>query len=236
MEFIQLQDDYLSFRTQEAYKTLRTNIEFSRANVHTVAVTSCTPNEGKSEVSFELAKSFAQNNNRVLLIDADLRKSVMWEHFKAGRVRFGLSNYLVGGCSMSQCICRTDMAGFYMIFSGPVVMTPSELLGGERFCQLLKDAGKYYKYVIVDTPPLGSVIDSAIVGKQCDGTVLVISSGAVSYRFAQNVKRQLDQADCHVLGCVLNKVDMSGSGAYGRYYGKYYGKYYGDYGNEEEDA
>ena len=96
-----------------------------------------------------------------------------------------------------------------------------------------------FDYIIIDTPPLGSVIDAAVVAKQCDGTILVIEDNAVSYRFAQRVKDQLDKAGAKMLGVVLNKVDLSGKGMYGhygsyygRYYGRYYGKYYGNYGED----
>ena len=165
MQDIVLQDDNLAFRTREAYKTLRSNIEFSGCDVRIIAVTSCTPNEGKSEISFELARSFAQNNRQVLLIDADLRKSVMRQHFKSGRIDYGLSNYLVGQCDLFDCICRTNENGFDMIFSGPATPNPSELLGSDVFSDLLTSAREYYDYIIIDTPPLGSVIDSAIIGK-----------------------------------------------------------------------
>lgn len=238
MQNIVLQDDNLSFRTKEAYKTLRSNIEFSGKDIRTVLITSCTPNEGKSEVVFELARSFAQNQNRVLMIDADLRKSVIRKHLKSGKVRYGLSNFLVGQCSMEDAICRTDDPCFDIILAGPVTPTPSELLNSDTFTQLLAQARENYDYVLVDSPPLGSVIDSAIIGKKCDGTILVVSSGTISYRFAQNVLDQLLKAGCRVLGCVLNKVNPDGgkgyySKYYGRYYGKYYGKHYGNYGEDK---
>ena len=89
-------------------------------------------------------------------------------------------------------------------------------------------------YVIVDTPPLGSVIDGAVVGAICDGTVLVVESGAISYKFAQNVKEQLDKVGCRILGCVLNKVNTKKNPYYGKYYGYYYGSYYG-YGQDGAD-
>ena len=226
MQQLYLYNDDLSFRTREAYKTLRSNIEFSGKNIRTITVTSCTPNEGKSEVSFELSRSFAQNQNHVLMIDADLRKSTMREHIRSGKVRYGLSNYLVGQCSMEDAICRTDEEGFDIMLAGPATPTPSELLNSDTFTELLKKAKEQYDYVIVDSPPLGSVIDSAIIGKKCDGTILVLSSGTISYRFAQTVQNQLVRAGCRVLGCVLNKVDMDGKkGYYGKYYGKYYEKY-----------
>lgn len=228
MQKLILRQDDLSFRTREAYKILRSNIEFSGRGVRVITITSCTPNEGKSEVSFELGLSFAENNRRVLLIDADLRKSVMREHLLKGRVRYGLSNYLVGQCPIEECICETDRKNFDMILAGPVTPSPSELLGSETFDQLLQEARSRYDYVIIDSPPLGSVIDAAIVGQKSDGIALVLASGAISYRFAQRIVDQLVKAHCRILGCVLNKVDVDNrKGYYGKYYGRYYGSYYG---------
>ncbi len=117
MQSIELNHMELDFRSKEAFKTLRTNIEFSGNNVNVICLTSCTPNEGKSDTSFELAHSFAQNGKRVLLIDADLRKSVMKHRHKKGKVRLGLANYLVGKAAMEDVVCATDIKGFYMIFS-----------------------------------------------------------------------------------------------------------------------
>ena len=131
---------------------------------------------------------------------------------------------------MEDTICTTDENGFDIILAGPPTPTPSELLNSDAFTQLLAKAREQFDYVIIDSPPLGSVIDSAIIGKKCDGTILVLASGAISYRFAQTVQNQLIKAGCRILGCVLNKVDMDGkNGYYGKYYGRYYGKYYGKY-------
>ena len=105
MQVIQIRQDDLDFRTKEAYKSLRTNIEFSGDDVKVICITSCTPNEGKSTTSFELAHSFAQSGKRTLLIDADLRKSVMRERHKKGRVRLGLTNYLVGKAPLEETMC-----------------------------------------------------------------------------------------------------------------------------------
>jgi capsular exopolysaccharide synthesis family protein len=87
-----------------------------------------------------------------------------------------------------------------------------------------------YDYIIIDTPPLGSVIDSAVVARAIDGAIIVIEANAISYRFAQGVKEQLEKANCRILGTVINKVPMDKKKYYGRYYGKYYGSYYGTYG------
>ena len=112
-----------------------------------------------------------------------------------------------------------------MTFAGPVPPNPAELLGNKRFAEMLEKTREEYDLVIIDTPPLGSVIDSAIVAKQCDGAMLVIANEEISYRFAQKVKDQLDKAGCRILGCVLNKVNLSKGGKMGKYYGNYYGTY-----------
>ena len=230
MQEIELKKEELDFHVREAFKTLRSNIEFTGEDVRVVAVTSCTPNEGKSSISYHMARAFAENGDKVLLVDADLRKSVMRTHHRKGKVRLGLIHYLVGKNSFEEVCCRTDIANMDMIFAGPVPPNPSELLGNKKFKEMIIKARKEYQYVIVDTPPVGSVIDGAVAAKVCDGTLIVIASGDVSYRFVQKVKEQLNKADCRILGCVLNKVDLRGKGYYGKYYGRYYGKYYGNYG------
>ena len=192
MQKIELNHEELDFRSREAFRTLRTNIEFSGDDVKVICLTSCTPNEGKSDPSLERGKAFAQTGNKVLLI------------------------------------------------CGPVPPNPSELLGNDRFKNMIARAREEYDMVIIDTPPLGSVIDTAVVSKVCDGVVLVVAAGTISYRFVRSVKEQLEVTGCRILGAVLNKVDMTGKGYYGkyygryygRYYGKYYGKYYGNYGEE----
>ena len=221
----------LDFRTKESYKTLRTNLEFSGKDRRVISITSSTPNEGKTSVSFQLAMSIAEGGKKVILVDADLRKSILKGRYKTNASRYGLSHYLSGQANISDISCKTNISGFYVIFSGPVPPNPSELLGNNAFRLLLGYLRKEYDYVIVDTPPLGSVIDGAVAAQYCDGTVIVIESGAISYKFAQKVKEQLEKVDCRILGVILNKVNMSGKGYYGAYYGKYYGKYYGN--NEE---
>ena len=95
--------------------------------------------------------------------------------------------------ALEDVICSTNVKNFYMIYSGPFPPNPAELLGGKNFRSLLNALRKVYDYVIVDTPPLGSVIDSAIVAEICDGSIMVIESGVISYRFAQEVKSQLER-------------------------------------------
>ncbi len=226
------------YRIREAFKTLRTNIEFSGADLKVICVTSCTPNEGKSSVAMEMAKAFAEAGRKTLLIDADMRKSVLVGRYKTGAVRLGLTHVLVGREKLSDVICSTNFPKLYMVFAGPVPPNPSELLGSESFEALIAKVRELFDMVIVDTPPLGSVIDAAVAAKKCDGTILIIENNSVSYRFAQNVKDQLEKSGSRILGVVLNKVDMSSKsyGHYGGHYGKYYGKYYGNYGSEDSSS
>lgn len=225
MQDIGLKQQELDFRSREAYKMLRSNVEFSGEDIKVICLTSCIPNEGKSNISFELAKSYAQMGKKTLLLDADFRKSVMRRFHKRGKVRLGLTNCLVGKAEFDDAICCTDVKGLYMMFSGPVPPNPSELLGNKRFQNLIEKAREEYDMIIIDTPPLGSVIDAAIVSKHCDGAVLVIAAGAVSYRFARRIKEQLEMAGCPILGCVLNKVKLNDKGYYGKYYSEYYHNY-----------
>lgn len=231
------QIDKLDYRTKEAYKTLRTNIEFCGEENKVIAITSCTPNEGKSSVSMNLAYAMAEAKKNVILIDADLRKSVLAGRYRTGIVKHGVTHCLVGKVKIQDAICSTNVNNLYMMFSGPVPPNPSELLGSKNFKLLLESLKQTFDYIIIDTPPLGSVIDSAIIAKECDGTILVLENNTISYKFAQRVKEQLNKTGCKILGVVLNKVDMTAKGYYGhygRYYGKYYGKYYGNYGKIEE--
>ena len=225
----------LDFKTNEAYKRVRTNITFSGEDIRVVAVTSSIPNEGKSEVSFRLAQAFAEDGKKVLYIDADIRKSVTVARYGVDRETKGLSHYLSGQTkNLEDVIYETNIDNLSMIFTGAKAPNPAELLGRPKFANMLETLKGQYDFIILDCPPLGSVIDAVLVAKNCDGTILVIESDNVSYKMVQNVKKQLDQSDCKILGVVLNKVQSGGKGYYG-YYKGYYG-YYDDYGYGSEES
>lgn len=227
MQEVILRNIEQDFRSNEAYKTLRTNIEFAGADKKVIMLTSSAPNEGKSTVSLSLALSIAEGGKKVLFIDADLRKSVLiGRHHIHGEIK-GLSHFLSGRAELKDVIMKTQQDGLYILFAGVVPPNPAELLGTRRLEALIEGARKAYDYVIIDAPPLGSVIDGAIIARCCDASILVVAANTISRKFAKNVKDQLEKTGCPILGVVMNKVDLKQN----KYYGSYYGGYYGDYGN-----
>ncbi len=212
---------------REAFNTLRTNILFSGKDVKTIIFTSCIAHEGKTTVSFETAKSLSEANKRVLVIDADLRKSVTATRYIKERGICGLSQILSGQVELSQALYHTQYPGLDVIFAGPFPPNPTELVGNAAFKELLDSVRPIYDYVIIDAPPLGLVIDAAIMANVCDGAVIVINQGNVKYRMAQDVKNQLQKSNCRILGVVLNqtqrkKRSMKSKDSYYSHYGEYY--------------
>lgn len=144
------QEDYFY---QEAIKTLRTNIQFAGMDVKTILFTSCYPNEGKSDITFQLSQEIGKLGKKVLLLDADIRKSILASRYGVGKQVQGLSNYLSGQASIAEIIYRTNYENMDIIFSGSFAPNPSELLGQEAFGTLLGAVREHYDYIIVDTPP-----------------------------------------------------------------------------------
>ena len=211
--------DKLDYRANEALKRLRTNLQFCGDGTKVIAVTSCVPNDGKSTVSFNLAASFAEMGKKVLYIDADLRKSVFAAKHKVDKADCGLTHYLSGMKNIVDVVYSTNIENLYMIFAGPVPPDPAELLAGDKFTELISALRSVYDYIIIDTPPVGSVIDAAIIAGKCDGIALVVPVNEVSYRFAQDIVEPLKQSGTKFLGVILNKVNMSGKSK-DKYYGK----------------
>lgn len=216
-----MKDDY---SYNESINTLRTNIQFCGSNIRKIMLTSAMPDEGKSSVSFYLAYSLAQIGKKVMLIDADIRKSVLVSRYQPEEKVDGLSQYLSGQKTLNEVVYDVKgLENFSIIFAGPYSPNPVELLEEELFGAIFNKMGQIYDYIIVDTPPMATLIDGAIVSQYCDGAVMVIESGAISYKLEQKVKDQLEKSGCRILGVVLNKVDINTQGYYGKYgkYGKY---------------
>ena len=192
----------------EAIKTLRTNIQLSGQSIKTILVTSCFPNEGKSDVVLSLAQELGSIGKKVLLLDADIRKTAY-----AGQV------------GLQDIIYETNFPNMDIIFGGPAAPNPSGLLSENIFKVFLKEVREYYNYILIDTPPIGTVIDAAVIGRCCDGAIFLIQPGSVRYRDAQKAFAQLERSGCRVLGAVMNKIDTSSDKYYSSYY-KHYGEYY----------
>lgn len=220
---LQIKDIQGDYGYDEAVRTLRTNLLFSGSNVKVILFTSSLPGEGKSSISFSVARSLAQIGKRTVLIDADIRKSILRQCFEAEGEIDGLSQYLSGQCTLEDIVLQTSDENLVLIFAGAYSPNPAELLEDDLCRRMFGTLRQEYDYIIVDTPPMANLADGAIVARNCDGAVVVIESGAVSYKLEQRVKKQLEKTGCRILGAVLNKVDIREKGYYGKYgkYGKY---------------
>jgi capsular exopolysaccharide synthesis family protein len=225
MEIIEV-NQYLTkeFLASEAIKTLRTNLLFCGKNVKCVGLTSFSASEGKSTISVQLAASLAQIGKSVVLVDTDLRKSVLQSRFSVHADIMGLSHYLSGMAQLENIVYETDLAGLAMVFSGPHVPNAVELLSSAQFQQFIGLLRERFDYLIIDTPPLGQVVDCAVMSPALDGVMLVIDATRNSCRLERRLLKQLERAGGKVLGAILNRVDFKDKTGY---YGKTYGKKYG---------
>lgn len=224
MRRVSLKKEEMSYGMTEEINTLRTNIQFAGIDKKVILGTSCMSGEGKSNTIYRLALSLAELGKKVLIIDADMRRSVLVNVIENGTVEKGLSHYLSGQCNLADAVCGTDVRGLHILFAGPVPPNPTELLASQLFEETVRSFRDIYDYVLIDAAPLGLVVDAAIIAKNCDASMLVIEANRVKYRFVQEVKEKLEATGCPIVGVVLNKVDRGKSG---KYYGKYYKKYYG---------
>ena len=219
----------------EAIKTLRTNIQLSGKSVKTILVTSCFPNEGKSDITLSLAQELSNIGKKVLLIDGDIRKSDFVLRLGVEQEVVGLSQFLSGQADIKELICATNYPNLHIIFGGPIAPNPSGLLSEDLFRAFMKEIRNYYDYVILDTPPIGSVIDAAVIARYCDGGIFVIEPGIVSRKLAQKCIRQLEKSGCRIIGAVMNKVDTKKDKYYSSYY-KHYGSYYQKLAETEQEV
>lgn len=220
---------------EEYYNTIRTNIQFSGRNLKVITLTSAQPGEGKSTTSTNLAISFAKAGFRTLLIDADTRNSVMSGTFKSNERYQGLTSFLSGNAELSDVICDTSIDNLMILPAGQVPPNPTSLIQNDNFKSMIETVRGLYDYVIIDTPPLGLVIDAAILAHHSDASLLVVKAGADKRRTITKLKEQLEQSGSVFLGVILNKYDihLDKYGSYGSYGG--YGSY-GNYGKSDEKS
>jgi len=204
----------------EAYRTLRTNLGFASMNepCRSILFTSTSPRDGKSTIVSNLAVVMAQAGNRVLLIDADLRKPMQHNIFEVDN-RQGLTNVLLREVEVDKALHNGLVDNLHVLTSGPIPPNPAEILGSERTEQVLQQLLDEYDYVFIDSPPILAVTDASILSTIVDGVVLVLNYAVTRNDLAREAVDQFKKASARIIGVVLNQVKMdSGNHKYYYYY------------------
>jgi len=207
----------------EAYRTIRTGIYFScpDRSPRILLITSSLPQEGKTEVSAMLSLILARGDEKVLLIDSDMRKPRIEKLFGLDRGSLGLSELLSGLNKIDEVVQPSGIPGLDIIGSGHIPPNPSELINSRRFRDFLKEARGRWDRIIMDSPPLLSVTDATILGKLADGVIMVVRAGHASGKIAAFCKEKLDHANARFVGIILNGADIHRGQNY-YYYQSYY--------------
>jgi len=213
----------------EQFRTIRTNIQFSSVEkkVQSLVVTSAEPSEGKSTVSSNLAVVWAKQNEKVLLIDADLRRPTAHRTFNLLNAA-GLSSYLSNNAVYEEIIQETEVPNLSVISSGPIPPNPAELLNSRHINTLIERLEDEYDIIIFDAPPINTVTDAQLLASKADGVILVVPQGIAEKGSVTHAVEQLNKVHAKVLGTVMNRFKADKApGYYGGYYGGNYGGYYG---------
>lgn len=213
----------------EQFRTIRTNIQFSAVDkkIQSLVVTSAGPSEGKSTVSSNLAVVWAKQNEKVLLIDADLRLPTAHRTFNLLNAA-GLSSYLSNNAVYEEIIQETEVPNLSVISSGPVPPNPAELLNSRHINTLIERLEDEYDIIIFDAPPINTVTDAQLLANKADGVILVVPQGIAEKGGVTHAVEQLNKVHAKVLGTVMNRFKADKApGYYGGYYGGNYGGYYG---------
>ncbi|MBC2397109.1 CpsD/CapB family tyrosine-protein kinase [Clostridium tetanomorphum] len=208
----------------EAYRTLRTNIQFSSFDkkIQTIVITSSGPGEGKSTTSSNLAVVMAQGGSKTIIIDCDQRKPRLHKLFSLSN-ESGLSDLLAGNTEFSQAVHKTEIENLDILPAGTRPPNPSELLSSKKMGSFIEELRGEYDCIILDTPPVIAVTDAQLLASKADGCVLVLSAGEVEREAAMKAKELLEKVQAKIIGVVLNKLEVSEKGYYGYYYHYYYG-------------
>ena len=210
---------YSASMYDEAIRSVRTNIQFSSLDKKNkvISITSTKPSEGKSTVIYKLAKSFADNGDKVILLDCDLRSPSISE-IAGINDNVGITNYLTGKVNIQRAINKDrEQSNLDMIFTGPVPPNPAEILASNAFKDFVEELSKEYDYVFIDTPPVGLFTDASLVSTICDGVIFVIKSSDTKKEDISLALENLKKVDAHILGAVLTHMPMKEK-KYGNYY------------------
>lgn len=221
-----------SFAIKEAYNSIRTKLIFTGKGEKcpVFAVTSSLASDGKSTVAVSLAVSIAMAEQRVLLIDADMRKPSVHRYFGV-ECRNGLSEYLAGLTNEVK-IRQVSVDNLSILTSGQIPPNPAELLGSKQLDSLLDYARQYYDYIIIDTPPVNIVTDSTVIADKITGYLMVVQSGKNHMQDVSAAVHQIEEMNGNIVGLILNDPENTTTAHYSYRYNKYYRysryKYYGD--------
>ncbi len=206
----------------EAYRTLRTNIQFANPDkdIKTIMVTSAGPGEGKSTTVCNLGLVIAQSEKKVLIIDADLRRSNIHKIFALPNLE-GLTTLLTGDINLNAAISFIDVPNLYVLNSGPKPPNPSELLGSKKMEALLTKAKEEFDVVLIDAPPILPVADASVLGTIVDGSIMLINYGQVDFDLAARAKDQLEKVNAKIMGVIINNIPNKGDSYYYYYYSYY---------------
>jgi capsular exopolysaccharide synthesis family protein len=212
----------------ESFRSLRTSVLFSTpaAPPKVILLTSASSGEGKSVTSLNLAATLAESGSRVLLIDADLRRPTCHYTLGVGNLR-GLSNFLAGQAELASVISSLERPRLDFLPAGPTPPNPAELVGSARMREALAQMREDYDFVIIDSPPVIPVTDAVVLSRESDGIVLVVKGHDTPLELVRRARDQLAVANAHLIGAVINNVDLGWSDLY------YYGRYSGYYGPAE---
>ena len=205
--------------TAEAYRGIRTNIEFSNLDkeLKIINITSSAQNEGKSTVIANLAVSFANLDKKVLILEGDLRNPSVHRMFNISNVE-GLTDILLGNKNFTECVHCTDIRNLHVLTCGPIPPNPSEMLSSKKIKEFIQSLRDYYDYVFIDAPPIGIVTDAGIISTYTDGCIFVVGAGEADIEMAKVSKERLEKVGANILGVVLNKFESSGANGYYNYY------------------
>ena len=233
----------------ESYKSIRTNVTFSLSTFDRkiFAVSSSNPGEGKSTTSANIAIAMAQSGSKVLLIDADMRKSVQHKIFGIKNNK-GLSSAVSKMKKLEDCIQKNVMENLDVMTAGPIPPNPSELLSSEQMTAILNELSEKYAVIIIDTPPVNVVTDAMELAKNISGIIIVIRYAVTTDEDLAAAHKKIKFAQMNPLGFILNGIKVKSRGGYYRKY-KYGSKYYykkgygygygygyGFYGNKPETS
>ena len=237
-EILSVMDDNAPFSYVESYKSLCTNFEFIAAaqDCKNILITSTIANEGKTNISSNLALTLSGYGKKVCLVECDLRRPSAHRLILMSRNTEGLTNVLKGEIELSKAIKHVDNSNMDILLAGKMPPNPSELLASEKMKNIIDELAAQYDYIIYDTPPVLLVTDAATLGKYMDGALLVVSHNKVERSVVLKAKKNLDSAGVKILGAIYSMYSMKTAETYSRYSSYNYYYYYGyGYGQSPKD-